>query len=99
MEPEFRRFEQGSISANTAPEIVKNYLERSTKKYRQHTSAYLNANRKNHPEAIKEYEKAFEYSPDSKVDAPAPRTVVRTGKDKSGRKVVQYSDGGIEYVE
>ena len=27
------------------------------------------------------------------------RTVVKTGKDKSGRKVVQYSNGDIEYAE
>ena len=26
------------------------------------------------------------------------RTVTRTGKDKSGKKVVQYSDGSIEYA-
>jgi hypothetical protein len=31
-------------------------------------------------------------------DAPA-KTVVRTGRDKSGRKVVQYSDGSIAYAQ
>lgn len=36
--------------------------------------------------------------------APAPpteskaKTIVKTGKDKSGRKVVQYSDGSIDYA-
>jgi hypothetical protein len=33
-------------------------------------------------------------------DSPAPRTVVRTGVDKAtGRKVVQYSDGSIDYAD
>jgi len=30
--------------------------------------------------------------------APAAKTVVRTGTDKAGRKVVQYSDGSVDYA-
>lgn len=31
--------------------------------------------------------------------APAGKTVVRTGRDASGRKVVQYSDGSVSYAD
>lgn len=61
MEPEFRRFEQGTIAANTNPGLVKNYLDRSKTKYKQHVDAYLEANRKNHPESIKSFETAYGY--------------------------------------
>jgi len=61
MEPEFRRFEQGTIAANTNPQTVINYLDRSSKKYKQHVDAYLEANRRNHPESIKAYEDAYGY--------------------------------------
>ena len=31
--------------------------------------------------------------------APGDRQVVRTGKTKNGLKVVQYSDGSIDYID
>jgi len=41
MEPEFKRFEQGTIAANTNPQTVANYLDRSEKKYKQHVDGIL----------------------------------------------------------
>jgi len=35
--------------------------------------------------------------PDAQAAPKQQRTVVRTGRDGSGRKVVQYSDGSVEY--
>lgn len=61
MEPEFKRFEQGTIAANTNPQSVINYLNRSSKKYKQHVDSYLEANRKNHPESVKAFETAYGY--------------------------------------
>lgn len=65
MEPEFKRFEQGTIAANTNAQTVANYLDRSTKKYKQHVDGILNANRRNHPESIKSYEQAYGYTSDA----------------------------------
>jgi len=76
MEPEFRRFEQGTIAANTNPTTVINYLDRSEKKYKQHVDSYLEANRKNHPESVKAFENAFGYQGKSSpaTTGKAPKT-------------------------
>lgn len=44
-------------------------------------------------------EAGFTQGMDTSGNGNNQRTVVRTGKDKSGKKVVQYSDGSIEYSE
>jgi len=72
MEPEFKRFEQGTIAANTNPQSVINYLDRSEKKYKQHVDSYLEANRKNHPEAVSAFETAYGYTPTKAKASPPP---------------------------
>jgi hypothetical protein len=42
-------------------------------------------------------QQAAPQQPPQQQPAAASRAIVRTGKDASGRKVIQYSDGSIEY--
>jgi hypothetical protein len=46
------------------------------------------------------YEQGFGKAerPTQSADPAKPRSVTRTGKTKDGRKVIQYSDGSIEYA-
>jgi hypothetical protein len=43
------------------------------------------------------YQKAGRAAPNENQPENKSKTVVRTGKDKSGKTVIQYSDGSIEY--
>lgn len=88
MEPEFKRFEQGTIAANTNPTTVINYLDRSSKKYKQHVDSYLEANRKNHPESIKAFENAYGYVKDTPAPKGGTATPVSSQLKKSGKGFV-----------
>jgi hypothetical protein len=47
----------------------------------------------------KEGDKWYYGKPDKTKSSNGNKTIVKTGKDKSGRKVVKYSDGTIEYAQ
>lgn len=86
MEPEFKRFEQGTIASNTDPTLVKNYLDRSSKKYKQHVDAYLEANRKNHPESVSAFETAFGYRKETPAPSQNKPTLPKPGTIEGGYK-------------
>lgn len=49
---------------------------------------------------LENWVKARQMSGKGSAAAPSERTVVRTGRDKrTGRKVIQYSDGTVEYAD
>lgn len=66
---------------------------------RQSLTTFIDKMRKARGEASTNFDRmsSLYQTPQQSQQAPQQATIVRTGRDASGRKVVQYSDGRIEY--